>query len=75
MNIYEKIAKVMKDIQYLSKDDSVEYKTTKYKAISEEKVTSAVRKSLIEHGLVIFPVKQIHTKDGTLTAVDVHIEL
>ncbi len=71
MNIYEKIKQVMQEVQYLSKDDSIEYKATRYKAISEEKVTSVVRNSLIANGLVIFPVKQHHTKDGTLTAVDV----
>lgn len=71
MNIYEKIKAVMSEVEYLSKDDSIEYKATKYKAISEEKVTSIVRNSLIKNGLVILPVKQQHTKDGTLTTVDV----
>lgn len=71
MNIYEKIKAVMSEVEYLSKDDSVEFKTTKYKAISEEKVTSTVRKSLIKNGLVILPVKQSHTRDGIVTAVDV----
>lgn len=71
MNLYEKIAEVMKDIQYLSKDGNIEYKTTKYKAISEEKVTTAVRKSLIEHKLIIYPAKQDHKKEGALSTVDV----
>ena len=71
MKIYEKIKAVMSEVEYLSKDDSVEYKTTKYKAISEEKVTSTVRKSLIKNGLVILPVKQSHTREGIITAVDV----
>lgn len=59
MNVYQKIAEVMKDIDYLQKDDRVETGGGKgYKAISEEKVTSTVRKSLIKNGLVIVPVEQ-----------------
>lgn len=71
MNIYQKIAEVMKDVEYLSKDDSIEYKTTKYKAISEEKVTTTVRNSLIKHGLVILPIKQEHIRDEMITTVNV----
>ena len=44
MNIYEKINEVMKRIEYLTKDDHVSFGTTNYKAISEEKVTTSVRK-------------------------------
>lgn len=58
MNIYQKINEVMKAIEYLTKDDKVEFGTTKYKAISEEKVTTAVRKELVKQGIVILPVKQ-----------------
>jgi hypothetical protein len=71
MNIYEKMLEVMKGVTYLSKDDKVEFKTTKYKAISEEKVTSTVRTKLIEQGLVIFPIAQSHKRQDTLTTVDV----
>lgn len=75
MNIYQKIARVMNDVQYLSKDGKIEYKSTNYKAITEGKVTSVVRKSLIEHGLVIFPVEQDHKKEGTLTTVNVKYKI
>lgn len=71
MNIYQKMLEVMKGVTYLSKDDKVEFKTTKYKAISEEKVTSTVRAKLIEQGLVIFPIAQVHKREGTLSTVDV----
>lgn len=60
----------MKDVSYLSKDDSVEYGKTKYKAISEEKVTTAVRQSLITYGLVIIPIKQTSRKEGNITSTD-----
>lgn len=71
MNIYQKIAAVMQDVQYLCKDDRVEFGNTKYKAISEEKVTSTVRESLIKNGIVIIPVEQAHHREGTLSTVDV----
>ncbi|MGL6199854.1 MAG: ERF family protein [Lachnospiraceae bacterium] len=75
MNLYEKIAEVMKDIKYLAKDGNIEYKTTKYKAISEEKVTTAVRQSLLKHGLVIFPVDQEMSRTGNLTSVNVKYKI
>ena len=58
MNIYQKINEIMKNIEYLTKDDQVEFGSTKYKAISEEKVTTAVRKELVKQGIVILPVQQ-----------------
>lgn len=71
MNIYQKISAIMKSVSYLSKDDTVAFNKTKYKAVSEEKVTSTVREKLIEQGLVIFPIAQTHKREGTLTTVDV----
>jgi hypothetical protein len=70
LNLYQKISAVMQDVDYLQKDDKIEFKSTKYKAISEEKVTSAVRASLIKHGLVILPVEQNHSREGSLSTVD-----
>ena len=70
MNIYEKILEVMKNIEYLSKDDRVEYKNTKYKAMSEEKVTTTVRKELIKQGLVVFPIEQTVSQNGTITTTN-----
>lgn len=60
----------MQDVEYLAKDDRIKFKTTDYKAISEEKVTRTVRGSLIKHGLVILPVQQDHKREGTLSTVD-----
>lgn len=69
--LYVKISKVMEDVSYLQKDDNIKFGTTNYKAISEEKVTQAVRTSLIKNGLVILPIKQDHSKEGNLTTVNV----
>lgn len=73
--LYQKISAVMSEVRYLSKDDAIAFKETKYKAISEEKVTSTVRESLIRHGLVILPVKQEHRREGTLTTVDTEYKI
>ncbi|PZD95206.1 hypothetical protein DNH61_11645 [Paenibacillus sambharensis] len=70
VKLYQKISAVMKDVEYLSKDDKVEFSNTKYKAISEEKVTSTVRESLIRNKLVILPVEQQHKREGNLSTVD-----
>lgn len=61
MNIFQKISEVMKAIEYLTKDNKVEFGNTKYKAISEEKVTTAVRKELVNQGIVIIPIMQEST--------------
>lgn len=70
LNLYQKIHAVMQDVDYLQKDDKVEFGNTKYKAISEEKVTSAVRASLLKHGLVIVPIEQEHSREGNLSTVN-----
>lgn len=70
MNIYKKISLVMKDIEYLSKDDHVKFGQQDYKAISEEKVTKAVRESLIKNGIVIVPIEQEHGREGTISTVN-----
>ena len=67
MSIYAKILNVMQDVSYLAKDGKVEFGNTKYKAISEEKVTSIVRASMIKNGLVMFPIGCQITKDGNIT--------
>lgn len=46
----------MQDVTYLQKDDSVGYGSNKYRAITEEKVTTEVGKSMRKHGLVILPI-------------------
>ncbi len=70
LNLFQKIHAVMKDVDYLQKDDQIKFNNTNYKAISEEKVTSTVRKSLLEHGLVILPMEQEHHREGTLSTVN-----
>lgn len=75
LNLWQKMSNVMNDVAYLQKDDHVKFNTTNYKAISEEKVTMAVRKALIKWGLVIMPVTQEHIKEGNLTTVNVDYKI
>lgn len=70
MNIYQKMHEVMKSIEYLNKDDAVSYGSTKYRAMSEEKVTMTVRKELIKQGLVVFPIEQSVSQNGTITTTN-----
>lgn len=69
-NIYEKMLEVMKNIEYLNKDGKVEYGSTKYKGLSEEKVTTVVREQLLKQRLVVFPIEQDITKDGSITTTN-----
>jgi hypothetical protein len=75
LNLFQKIHAVMQDVEYLKKDDAIKFASTSYKAISEEKVTSTVRASLIKHGLVILPVEQNHSREGTLSTVDTRYKI
>ena len=68
--LYQKISAVMKQVDYLQKDGKVDFNKTKYNVITEEKVTSAVRKAMVEVGLVILPIEQEHIREGTLTTVN-----
>lgn len=63
MNIYEKIHAIMQEVEYLQKDDTVGYGRSSYKAITEEKVTRAVREAMVKHGVVIVPFRMEHTRD------------
>lgn len=71
MSIHEKILEIMKAVQHIQKDDTVSYKSTNYKALSEEKVTTILRAEMIKNGLVVYPIKQDWSRAGSITHVDV----
>lgn len=75
MTIYEKILAIMSEVRYLNKDDNVSFGTTKYKALSEEKVTEIMRDKLVKYKLVVYPVQQTATRNGQITHVDVEYEM
>jgi len=69
--IYQRMMNVMKKIEYLAKDDTIAYKTVKYKGLSEEKVTKAVREQLVEQNIIVYPIKQEHSRVDDLSTVDI----
>lgn len=71
MNLAEKIMAIMEEVQYLAKDDKVEFKNTKYRALSEEKVTSIMRRQLEKHNVIVYPVEQRWERMGQISHVDV----
>lgn len=71
MNVQEKILAIMQNVKYLAKDDTVEFKSTRYRALSEEKVTSIMRAEAVKAGLVIYPIEQRWERVGQISHVDV----
>lgn len=57
VKVSKKVAEVMKRVDYLQKDRQVAYKSTRYSYLSEEKITTEIRKAMLEVGLVIYPVR------------------
>lgn len=69
--LHEKMAEIMKEVEYLEKDDNVEFGKTKYRALSEEKVTSTMRAQMVKYGLVVYPTDQRWERIGQISHVDV----
>jgi len=75
-----KIAEVMQNVDYLQKDGRVAYGSTRYSYLSEEKITTEIRKAMLEVGLVIYPVAMevvnqasIATKTGEARVINARI--
>ena len=74
MNLFEKIAQISSEIEYLQKDDKVGFGANQYKAISIEKVMTAIADKICKYGIVIYPIEQeyerkdeeVTKKDGTI---------
>ena len=73
--ITQKILNIMRKVEYLAKDDKVEFGNTKYKALSEEKVTAILRKAMLEENVIVFPIEMTETRDGNITHVHVKYRL
>jgi hypothetical protein len=56
MKVAKKIIEVMNKVSYLKKDGNVNFNTTKYGYLSEEKITQAISKARAEVGLAILPI-------------------
>lgn len=71
MNLWEKISQISSEIEYLQKDDSVGTGRNVYKAISIEKVMSAVADKMNKFGVVIYPIEQVYTRtDEKVIGID-----
>lgn len=69
LNVYQKISKIMSEVEYLKKDDKVitNQKTgAGYNAITEEKVTTVVRNAMVKYGIVIIPIEQDHKREDEI---------
>lgn len=83
-NLMQRMAGVMADVAYLTKDDRVDAGAGKsYKAITEEKVTSVVRQAMLKHGIVLYPTSQttsitsevVQTKNGERINRVTHVDV
>ena len=63
MTVYEKILNVMNEVGYLNKDGFVETGKGKgYKALTDEKVLTAIRPVMVKHRLIMVPVAMEHRR-------------
>lgn len=57
LNIYQRINKVMQQIKYVQKDSSISGVGANYKAVSHDQVVSVLRESMVDNGIMVFPVQ------------------
>ena len=67
--LHLKIAAVMKEVQYLQKDGTIAFGQSKYRFLSETKITQSLRQSFLNHGLLVFPIDAHAEKIGNVTQV------
>jgi len=76
MNLYQKIHAVMGMVEYLKKDGEVRYgEGVQYRYVSEEKVTTEVRKAMLKVGLVIVPTFTQQRQVDKITYVNTQYKL
>lgn len=75
MNLHEKILAIMRDVQYVNQDTYVEFGKTKYRALSEEKVTSIMRAEMTKYNIVVYPIEQRWERIGQISHVDVKYKM
>ena len=75
LTLAEKIVAIMGEVQKLQKDDNVEFGKTKYKALSEEKVTSIMRAKLVKYKVIVYPRAQTWSREGNITHVDTYYRM
>ncbi len=76
LNIYQRINAVMKEVDYVKKDKSVSGGGASYKAVTHDQVISVIRKSIVDHGIVILTEQtdgEIIIKRDIATEVKMHL--
>jgi hypothetical protein len=71
-SIHERIHAVMQDLKYIQKGEKKV--NGQYAFASHDKVTSEVRKHLVEHGIIVIPSVTNHSQDGNRTVVDIETD-
>lgn len=75
MTLHEKLLAIMRDVQYVNQDTNVEFGDTKYKALSEEKVTAIMRAEAVKYNIVVYPIEQHWERIGQISHVDVRYKI
>ena len=75
MTLHEKLLAIMRDVQYVNQDTNVEFGNTKYKALSEEKVTAIMRAEAVKYNIVVYPIEQRWERIGQISHVDVRYKI
>lgn len=70
MNIHQRLHAVMKDVQYIQKEQK---RGMNYTIVSHDAVTAKVRPALVEHGVIYYPVSIKRSQDGNRTEMDVTV--
>ena len=63
MDIYEKMHKIMSEVESLKKDGNASFGSTNYNYLSEAKTTQIFREKFVENKLLLFPIQVEETKD------------
>jgi len=70
MSVAKKISEVMEKVHYLKKDGKVNYGSTSYGFLSEEKITAELNKAFREVGLIIYPAEmEVVNSQGNIAQI------
>ena len=69
--LYKKLLAIMNETKAIEKNLTIEFKTAKYKAVSESAVLNEIKPLLKKHGVMILPIETEMEQTGTLTKLTV----
>jgi hypothetical protein len=72
LNIYQRLAAVMNDVEYVQKEDKKV--NNQYTFVSHDAVTKKIRQAFVKHGIVSVPRVIRHVQDGNRTEVDIEVD-